>query len=80
MHRAWWVAAVVLAGLLTAAGASSALEGARFGTIVGLCAAVLVTAGDYLFASRPLSLFFINGGFHVAGLALMGAILAAFRK
>ncbi len=73
-------AAAILAGLLAASGAATAGAGARFGLLVGLCAAVLVTAGDYLYAARPLPLFFINGGFHLAGLALMGAILGAWRQ
>ncbi len=72
-------AALVLALLIGYTGADTALAGIRVAFLGCVGFAVGATFGDYLFVGRARSLFFINHGYHLIGLAVMGAILAVWK-
>ncbi len=72
------VMAFVLTYAVGYAGASSLVAGALVGFWIwlGFIAVVILSATAY--EQRPLKLFFINGGFNLVALLLMGALLAVW--
>jgi len=52
--------------------------GALYGFTAGLCWVTASLGITYLFESRPLALFLINGGYQTLQYTLIGAILGAF--
>ena len=71
--------ALAMAILVNATGAHTAAEGLHVGLLGAFGLAICATAGDYFFQSRPRTLFFINNGFHLIGLGVIGAILAVWK-
>ena len=57
-------------------GASTWLAGAHVGFWVWLGFVATTSVGAYLFEGRPLALYLINAGGHLAGLLVMGGLLA----
>lgn len=55
-----------------------ALHGAGLGALIGLLFVATSFGINYAFASRPLLLWLIDGGYHVAQFTLYGAILGAW--
>jgi ferredoxin-NADP reductase len=70
------VMAFVLAAFIDSMGARSAAEGVQIGFMVWLGFVATVGIGQQIFERRPHQLFWINSGFHLVGLMVMGAILA----
>ncbi len=75
-----FLASVVLAYFLAHGveymGASTLLDGAHVGFWVWLGFVATTSVGAYLFEGRPLALYLINSGGHLAGLLVMGGLLA----
>jgi len=74
------VVAYTLAWLLPKLGAQSAASGAKTGALLGLALIGTTFAQAYGFEARPLSLWLINAGYMIVGMAVMGAIVGHWRK
>jgi len=74
------VIAYTLAWLLPKVGAASAATGAKTGALAGLALIGTTLAQNYGFEARPVSLWLINTGYMVVGMAIMGAIVGRWRK
>jgi hypothetical protein len=74
------VIAYTLAWLLPKVGASSAAGGAKTGALLGLALIGTTLAQNYGFEARPVSLWLINAGYMIVGMAIMGAIVGHWRK
>jgi high-affinity Fe2+/Pb2+ permease len=74
------VIAYTLAWLLPKLGAQSAGGGARSGATLALALIASTMAMNYGFEARSPSLWLINAGYMVAGMAVMGAIIGGWRK
>ena len=74
------VVAYTLAWLLPRLGAQSATDGAKIGALLGLALIGTTFAQSYGFEARPPSLWLINAGYMIVGMALMGAIIGHWRK
>ena len=74
------VAAYVLAHLVRYTSAESAGEGAKTGLWLWLGFIVTSNLNTVFFEFRPLGLYLINIGYHLAALLAMGALLAVWRK
>ena len=74
------VVGYTLAWLLPRFGAQSAAGGAKIGALLGLTLIGTTFAQSYGFEARPLSLWLINAGYMIVGMALMGAIVGHWRK
>ena len=74
------VVAYTLAWMLPRLGARSAPGGAKLGALVGLALIGSTFAQSYGFEARPLSLWLINAGYMIVGMAVMGAIVGHWRK
>ena len=70
--------AAVLAVLEQRIGIVGAMHGARLGAFIwlGFAATIGLTANSY--SNKPRSLFFIDAGYQLAYMTVMGAILAAW--
>lgn len=53
--------------------------GALYGLTAGLCWVTASFGVNYLFEHKPLTLFWINGGYHTLQFTLIGLILGAWR-
>lgn len=73
------VAAFGLAMLLQLHPAPGLVPGLSAGALVGVAFAATTTGINYLFAQKTTALFLIDAGYMVAMLAIMGAILGAWR-
>ena len=74
------VIAYTLAWLFPRIGVRSAAGGAKAGAALALALIGSTLAQNYGFEARPLSLWLINAGYMVVGMALMGAIVGHWRK
>ncbi len=74
------VVAYAIAWLLPRLGATSASSGARLSATLALLLIASTLATNYGFEARPLSLWLINSGYMVVGMAAMGAIIGHWRK
>jgi hypothetical protein len=54
------------------------MQGTLYGFTAGLCWVAASLGISYLFERRPLTLFLINGGYHVLQFTLIGAILGGW--
>lgn len=80
-----WAAAVTSAGIATLAlgqhltrlGVRGTWESAQVGAQIGLTFVATSFAINYAFGGASMGLLFIDAGFHVAQLALAGAILGS---
>ena len=72
--------AYTLAWLLPKLGAQSAATGARMGVTLALALIATTMAMNYGFEARPISLWLINSGYMVVGMAVMGAIVGGWKK
>jgi len=68
--------AYFLAHCVEYVGAETPLDGAHVGFWLWLGFVVTTTVGTYLFEGRSWRLYAINTGYHLAGLAVMGALMA----
>ncbi len=69
------VMAYVLAHFVSYAGAVTAIEGAQAGFWAWLGFVATVTAGSVLWEGKPKNLYFLNNGYQLISLMVMGAIL-----
>ena len=72
--------AYTLAWLMRGAGVATLAGGARLGAIVGLGIAAMQLALNYAFEARSVTLWLINGGYAVVGLAVAGAIIGSWHR
>jgi hypothetical protein len=72
------ITSLVLAGIL-ANGPASAGSGAVAGAILWLGFVATSTLSDFIFAQRPMKLYWINNGYNLVALILTGALLAVWR-
>ncbi len=72
--------AYVLAHFVRFTGAEDARMGALAGFWLWLGFVATTNLSTVLFEGRPLGLYLINDGYHLAGLLGMGAMLAAWRR
>src|SRR5580658_2112384 len=61
-------------------GAQTAVRGIKVGVLLWFGFVLTTWSTEYVFEVRPLSLLGINGGFWLFGMALMGAIVGAWKK
>ena len=69
-----------LAWLLPKLEAQSVAAGAKAGIILALAFIGSTMAMNYGFEQRPLSLWLINAGYMVVGMAIMGGIIGGWKK
>ena len=69
-----------LAWLLPRLGAQSLAAGARAGVVLALVFIGSTMAMNYGFEQRPLSLWLINAGYMVVGMAVMGGIIGGWKQ
>ena len=69
----------LVAALLARLAATGVSAGVRMGAIAGLLPAACIGL-NYAFEARPLSLWLINAGYAIVGLAMAGAIIAAWPR
>ncbi|HYL09145.1 MAG TPA: DUF1761 domain-containing protein [Candidatus Acidoferrales bacterium] len=74
------VIAFILALVCATQKADSLVKGAQTGILVGIGFVATTTLSTYLFEGRSMHLFMINTGYPVVGLALMGAVIGAWKK
>lgn len=69
------VASIALGALIIYGGWLHWVDGVGIGALAGVGLIMPVTAMNYVFAGRPMQLFFLDSTYHVVGFVLMGAIL-----
>jgi hypothetical protein len=74
------VIAFILALVCATQKADSLVKGAQTGILVGIGFVATTALSTYLFEGRSLNLYLINEGYPVVGMALMGAVLGAWKK
>jgi hypothetical protein len=74
------IIAYTLAWLIPKLGTPSAACGAKTGVTLAVTLIASTMAMNYGFEARSISLWLINSGYMVAGMAIMGAIVGAWRK
>ncbi len=73
------VIVLVLAVLVQATGATTALDGLTLGLLAGIGLVATNQASAYAFEGRPLSLYLINVGYPVVAFAGIGVLLALWQ-
>jgi len=74
------IIAYAIAWLLPRLGAQSAASGAKTGSVLALALIATTMAMNYGFEARSISLWLINSGYMVVGMAVMGAIIGGWKK
>ena len=74
------VIAFILALVCATQKADSLVKGAQTGILLGVGFVATTTLTTYLYEGRPMNLFLINTGYPVVGMALMGAVIGAWKK
>ncbi len=72
------VEAYVLSHFIHYAGAYTLVNGVKTGIWAWLGFVGPVMMGNYMFSKRPMKLFYIDGGYALVNLMVMGAILASW--
>ncbi len=70
--------AIILAILINALGDPTLFRGARLGLVLGVGIVATSMFSDYLFSGNPMTLFFIQSGYRIVLLTIMGGILGAW--
>lgn len=76
----WLLAYVIGIALADTSNPNPARHGVEFGLFMGIGVFATMTLMDYLFEGRSVTLWLINAGYVVVGMAIMGAIIGAWRK
>ena len=71
------VQSYVLSHFIHYAGAVGPILGAKTGLFVAVGFVGASTLGNYIFAKRPMTLFYIDAGYALVNLGIMGAIIAS---
>jgi len=74
------VIAFILALVCASQKADTAVKGAQTGILMSVGFVATTTLTTYLYEGRPFNLFLINVGYIVVGMALMGAVIGAWKK
>ena len=74
------VIATAISSVIQLTGPQTALRGIKVGALLWFGLIFTTLSTEYVFEVRPLSLLGINGGFWLLGMALMGAIVGAWKK
>ena len=74
------IIAYTLAWLLPKLGVQSAAAGAKTGAVLALALIATTIAMNYGFEARSITLWLINSGYMVVGMAVMGAIIGGWKK
>lgn len=74
------IIAYTLAWLLPKLGAQSAGAGAKTGAVLALALIATTIAMNYGFEARSITLWLINSGYMVVGMAVMGAIISGWKR
>lgn len=77
MFLASLVEAYVLSHFIHYAGAVGLVLGAKTGLWAGLGFVATTMIGNYMFAKRPMKLYYIDAGYALVNLVIMGAIIAS---
>ena len=73
------IMAYVLAHFVQYVGATSLVQGVQTGLWAGLGFVATTFATEHVFNGKTLKLYFINAGYHVVSLVLMGGLLAVWQ-
>lgn len=76
----WILAYVIAIALADTTNPNPVRHGLEFGIFMGIGIFGTMTLMDYLYEGRSVALWLINAGYVVAGMAVMGAIIGAWRK
>ena len=76
----WILAYVIGIALADASHPNPARHGIEFGIFMGIGVFATMSLMDFLYEGRSLSLWLIDAGYVVIGMAMMGAIIGAWRK
>ncbi|HKU68366.1 MAG TPA: DUF1761 domain-containing protein [Candidatus Baltobacteraceae bacterium] len=76
----WILAYVIAIALDETADPNPARHGIAFGVFMGLGVFGTMLGVMYIYEGRPFALWGINAGYVVVGMAIMGAIIGAWRK
>jgi hypothetical protein len=76
----WAVAYVIAIALVDSTNPNSGRHGVEFGIFMGLGVFGTMLGIMYIYEGRPLALWAVNTGYVIAGMALMGGIVGAWRK
>ncbi len=74
------VIAFILALVCASQKADTAVKGAQTGILMSVGFVATTTLTTYLYEGRPFHLFLINVGYIVVGMALMGAVIGAWKR
>jgi hypothetical protein len=74
------VIAAAISCLTQLTGPQTAIRGIKVGALLWFGFVLTTWSTEYVFEVRPLSLLGINAGFWLGGMALMGAIVGAWKK
>jgi hypothetical protein len=75
----WALAYVIAIALADTTNPNPARHGLEFGVFMSLGVFGTMLGLDYIYEGRPLMLWAINTGYVVVGMAMMGAIVGAWR-
>ena len=70
------VSSYVLSLVVHLAAAKTIVDGALVGLVAGIGFVATTFGAAYLFAGRPRSLYFIDAGYQIVALIIIGAVLA----
>jgi hypothetical protein len=70
-----WLVCYGIANVLTFSPVHSSARGARLGVFLGVCIFGAMSLMQILFSGENLSLFAIDGGYGIIGMALSGALI-----
>ena len=71
------VESYILSIFIHYAGATTLILGAKTGLWAGLGFVATTMLGNYMFAKRPMKLYYIDAGYALVNLVVMGAIIAS---
>ncbi|HKD60615.1 MAG TPA: DUF1761 domain-containing protein [Terracidiphilus sp.] len=75
-----FVMATAISCVVQLTGKQTALRGVKVGVLLWAGFELTAYATEYIFEVRPISLFFVNAGYWLLGMMLMGAIVGGWRK
>lgn len=72
--------AIAISCVTQMTGPQTAMRGIKVSALLWLGFVATTWATEYVFEVRPLSLFFVNAGFWLLGMMLMGAIVGGWKR
>ncbi|MDE3236784.1 MAG: DUF1761 domain-containing protein [Bacteroidota bacterium] len=54
------------------------IGGIKLGLLMGICFAATTMSVNYLYTKKPLLLYFIDGGYHIVGIAVASGIISGW--